>query len=621
MHESEISFIPLLIVVALGFLVPVALSPVRRFGIPVIVGEIVAGIVVGQSGLGLVETGRVLEVLSAFGFAYLMFLSGLEMDFSQIPQSRSLHGSSRIGRLVRNPFALGGLMFALTALCSVAAGFYLRHIGVVDGPWLMAMILSTTSLGVVAPVLKERGLLAERYGQTILVCALIADFVTVLLISSFVLFRSEGLSLEMFVVLILVMVFLIVYQLAARFREHVPAQNLMRMLSTATAQIQVRGSLAVALVFIALAESLGAENILGAFLAGVIISLLSGSHSSVLREKLDAIGYGFFIPVFFIMVGVQFDLPALLASGSGLQLVAVLVAIAIAVKLAGGMVFRLAYSWRQTLAASTLLSARLSLIIAVATIGREIGAITPALEAAIILVAIVTCLLSPMLFNRLLPPGPRPRDHILVAGAGADARALVARLRALELDVEAVALREAHAEDEAEGGSSSARLARLREAGINEAGIVVAMAEYDEDNQYVCRLARDIHSVHNVVAWVRDPAHNRRFLDAGAQVINPSTSKLLMLESLILSGEARTLSPDQALSQDVRVVKLRNRWLRDQKLRDLGLPDGVSVLRIERGGEVLIPGLDSSTRANDVFTLAGDAGLVDEVARRLARPW
>lgn len=621
MHESEISFIPLLIVVALGFLVPVALSPVRRFGIPVIVGEIVAGIIVGQSGLGLVESGRVLEVLSAFGFAYLMFLSGLEMDFSQIPQHRSLHGSSRIGRLVRNPFALGGLMFALTALCSVVAGFYLRHIGVVDSPWLMAMILSTTSLGVVAPVLKERGLLAERYGQTILVCALIADFVTVLLISTYVLFQSEGLSLEMFVVLVLVMVFLIVYQLAARFREHVPAQNLMRMLSTATAQIQVRGSLAVALVFIALAESLGAENILGAFLAGVIISLLSGSHSSVLREKLDAIGYGFFIPVFFIMVGVQFDLPALLASGSGLQLVAVLVAIAIAVKLAGGLVFRLAYSWRQTLAASTLLSARLSLIIAVATIGREIGAITPALEAAIILVAIVTCLLSPMLFNRLLPPGPRPRDHILVAGAGADARALVARLRALELDVEAVALREAHAEDEAAGGVSSARLARLRDAGINEAGIVVAMAEHDEDNQYVCRLARDIHSVHNVVAWVRDPAHNRRFLDAGAQVINPSTSKLLMLESLILSGEARTLSQDQALSQDVRVVKLRNRWLRDQKLRDLGLPDGVSVLRIERGGEVLIPGLDSSTRANDVFTLAGDAGLVDEVARRLARPW
>lgn len=621
MHESEISFVPLLVVVALGFLVPVALSPVRRFGIPVIVGEIVAGIIVGQSGLALVESGRVLEVLSAFGFAYLMFLSGLEMDFSQIPRQRSLQASSRLARLVRNPFALGGLMFALTALCSVVAGFYLRHLGVVDSPWLMAMILSTTSLGVVAPVLKERGLLAERYGQTILVCALIADFVTVLLISTYVLFQSEGLSLEMFVVLILVMVFLIAYQLAARFREHVPAQDLMRMLSTATSQIQVRGSLAVALVFIALAESLGAENILGAFLAGVIISLLSGSHSSVLREKLDAIGYGFFIPVFFIMVGVQFDLPALLAFGSGLQLVAVLVAIALAVKLIGGLVFRLAYSWRQTLAASTLLSARLSLIIAVATIGREIGAITPALEAAIILVAIVTCLLSPMLFNRLLPPGPRPRDHILVAGAGADARALVARLRALELDVEAVALREAHAEDEAKGHTSSARLARLREAGIDEAGIVVAMAEYDEDNQYVCRLARDIHSVHNVVAWVRDPAHNRRFLDVGAQVINPSTSKLLMLESLILSGEARTLSPDQALSQDVRVVKLRNRWLRDQKLRDIGLPDGVSVLRIERGGEVLIPGLDSNTRANDVFTLAGDAGLVDEVARRLARPW
>jgi len=624
MHDADLSFVPLLIVVALSFLVPVALSPIRRFGIPVIVGEIAAGMLVGQSGLDLVQSGAVLEVLSVFGFAYLMFLSGLEMDFSQLPQRRTLQASSRIQRLVRNPFTLGTLMFLVTGACSVVAGFYLQHLGVVDSPWLMALILSTTSLGVVAPVLKERGLLANRYGQSILVCALIADFVTILLISIYVMLRSEGLSLEIFLVLVLILSFLIAYQLAARFRQNAPAQKLMHFLSTATSQIRVRGSFAVALVFIALAESLGIENILGAFLAGVIISLLSGGQSSILREKLDAIGYGFFIPIFFIMVGVNFDLPALMASGSALQLVAVLTGIAFAVKLIGGLVFKLAYSWQETLAASTLLSARLSLIIAVATIGRQIGAISPALEAAIILVAIVTCLGAPVLFTRLVPLSPESRGHILVVGGGQDAKALVSRLKRLELDVAAVTdLPSEHEHDSADRPAAppKAMVKRLREAGIEEASAVVAMEEHDVDSLYVCRVARDIHAVRNIVAWVQDPRMNRRFVDAGARVINPSNSKLLILESFVLSGEATTLTQDEDLSQDVRVVKLRNRWLRDLRLREVGLPDGVSVLRIERAGEVIVPGMDSVSRANDMFTLAGDAELVDQAARRLARPW
>jgi len=318
MHEGELSFVPLLIVITLSFMAPVVLSPVRRFGIPVIVGEIAAGIVVGQSGLNLVGEGPVLEVLSVFGFAYLMFLSGLEMDFSQIPRLRKVDSLGALQRAARNPFAIGALMFVLTGLCSVAGGFYIQYLGLIDNPWLMALILSTTSLGVVAPVLKERGLLANRYGQSILVCALIADFVTILLISAYVILRSSGLTLELMLILLLILAFLAAYQLAARFRDNPPAQKLMQLLSTATSQIQVRGSIAVALVFIALAESLGIENILGAFLAGVIISLLTGRQSSILREKLDAIGYGFFIPVFFITVGIKFDLPALLDSGSAI---------------------------------------------------------------------------------------------------------------------------------------------------------------------------------------------------------------------------------------------------------------------------------------------------------------
>lgn len=626
MHDNELSFVPLLIVISLSFIAPVVLSPVRRFGIPVIVGEIAAGIVVGHSGLNLVAEDRVLEVLSVFGFAYLMFLSGLEMDFSQIQRLRKVDSLSALQRAARNPFAIGGLMFALTGLCSVAGGFYIAYLGLVDNPWLMALILSTTSLGVVAPVLKERGLLGNRYGQSVLVCALIADFVTILLISAYVILSSSGLTPELLLILLLILAFLAAYQLAARFRDNPPAQKLMRLLSTATSQIQVRGSIAVALVFIALAESLGIENILGAFLAGVIISLLTGRQSSVLRDKLDAIGYGFFIPVFFITVGIRFDLPALMASGSAIELVVLLTVIAYAVKFVAGLVFKLAYSWPETLAASTLLSARLSLIIAVATIGTQLGVITPALESGIILMAIVTCLLSPILFSRLIPVHSQTDAPILVIGADADAdaEALMRRLRHLGMTAVAVADMPA-AEDRGDNPPgdrpSQAIIQRLREAGISEAGAVVAMATSDADTLQICRIARNIHAVPNIVAWVQDARLNRRFIDMGVRVINPSNFKLMILESLVLSGHA--VMPVQQVEgdRDVRVIKLRNLWLRERPLRHMTLPDSVSVVRIERGGDVIFPGLDTIARANDIFTLTGDTKDVDLAARRLARPW
>lgn len=622
MHANELSFVPLLIVIALSFAVPVVLSPVRRFGIPVIVGEIIAGMLIGQSGFDLVQQEPVLEVLSVFGFAYLMFCSGLEMDFSQIP--RQPHGGLRsvggIRRAARNPFFLGTLMFLTTAACSLAAGWYVSQLGLIDNPWLMALILSTTSLGVVAPVLKERGMMESRYGQTLLVCALIADFATIMLISGYVLARRGGSGFEPMLVLLLILAFVVAWQLASRLGDHPPLQRLMHWVSSATSQIQVRGSLAIALIFIGLAETLGIEVILGAFLAGVIVSLLAGNRTSALKEKLEAIGYGFFIPVFFIMVGVRFDLPALLGSGPGLMLVALLVVIAFGTKLLGGLVFRLGYSWRETFAASTLLSARLSLIIAVATIGRQIGAIGPDLEAALILTAIITCLISPVVFARILPREKLEQPLTLVAGNGEDADALTMRLRRQTSSV-------AHVTDlpdapvwEITDSPPEALVASLHDAGVDQARAVVAMADSDADNLWICKIARHVHGVRDIVSWVHDPDLNPSFAAAEAQIINPSNFRVLLLESLLTTGQAK-LSADETrrAKRGTRVVKLRNFWLREQTLGAIALEPEVRVQSIERGDEVIFPGPDTVLHANDRITLAGKGEALSDVARRFSK--
>ncbi|WP_423821469.1 cation:proton antiporter [Salinisphaera sp. SPP-AMP-43] len=616
MASSHISFVPLLVVIALSFAVPVVLSPVRRIGIPVVVGEIIAGMLVGDSGLGLVTEDFVLKVLSVFGFAYLMFLSGLEIDFSGLSPRRGLRASHAWDRWRRNPIAIGCVSFILTALCSLLAGLYMQYAGWVAQPWLMALILSTTSLGVVAPVLKERGLISNAYGQALLVSALIADMVTILLVSGYAMLRA-GATSDLLLIMVLLLAFLAAYRLAARFRTHLPAQRLMQALSTATSQIRVRGSLALALVFIALAESLGIENILGAFLAGMIVSLLSGHESPVLREKLDAIGYGFFIPIFFIMVGVKFDLPALLSSNSPWATVGVLVAMAFLVKLVGALVFRLAFGWRETAGAATLLSARLSLIIAVSAIGVEIGVISPALNAAIILVAIISCLGAPIAFTRLAPPQYQTGRSILVVGHDREAARFAERLRQNGRDVVVV--------DQIPHGEHGAPPTRnrlsecLRAAGIEQADTVIAMADTDADNLQICRVARDVHALRTTLAWVRDPGLNADFRAAGVRVVNPAYAKMLLLEVMALGHGGLEADAQEGEEQELRVVKLQNPLLAKRELRRLGLGESVRVLRVERRGAMLEPEPSVLLDVNDTLTLSGERDDVDVAARWLAR--
>ncbi|MGD8475214.1 MAG: cation:proton antiporter, partial [Anaerolineae bacterium] len=218
MEESH-SFVPLLIVVLLGVLVPLLLSRLKRLRVPVVVGEILAGIIVGDSGLKLVGHDPILEVLSLLGFAYLMFLSGLEVDFDAVLPKSGFWGSSRRERL-SNPLTLGLLTFFMTLLLGLLAGWGLSLVDASDDPWLMALILSTTSLGLVMPVLKERDLTSRPYGQALLVAAVIADFATMLLVSVYVVLRTEGLSLDVLLVLLLFIAFVAAYRVVRLARRH-----------------------------------------------------------------------------------------------------------------------------------------------------------------------------------------------------------------------------------------------------------------------------------------------------------------------------------------------------------------------------------------------------------------
>ena len=400
MDEAR-SFAPLLVVVMLAFMVPLLLSSVReRLAIPIVVGEIVGGMIVGRSGFGWVLPDNVaLDLLKELGFVFLMFLSGMEIDFRSL--SRTDPHQLREPRC--SPLSLAVLNFGATLLLAGGFAWGLKWIGATTDPWMMGLILSTTALGVVLPVLKEAGLSQTLFGQTILLATVIADFVTMFLISVLVAVISRGLTAEILLVFLLFVAFFFATRFGSFLSRIGSLQRIIEELSHATAQIKVRAAFSTLLIFVVLAESLGIEIIVGAFLAGAIVALLRTPEDRELSSQLEAIGFGFFVPIFFIMVGVDFNLPALLSSTAALLSVPLLLFAAIAVKIIPALVFLLNHTWREALAAGILLCPRLSLIIAAAAIGTKLGVIDESVNAAIVLVAIVTVTASPLAFFRLFP--------------------------------------------------------------------------------------------------------------------------------------------------------------------------------------------------------------------------
>src|SRR5919112_1872208 len=246
MHEAH-SFAPLLIVVMLAFLVPLLLSSVRgRLAVPIVIGEIVAGMIVGGSGFGwVVPDDGALSLLKELGFVLLMFLSGMEIDFRSLRRADPHQGKQQ---LAWRPLPLAVLNFAITLLLAGVFAWGLKLIGATTDPWMMGLILSTTALGVVVPILKETGLSQTVFGQTILLATVIADFTTMFLISVLVAVISRGLTAEILLVFLLFVAFFFAARFGSFLSRIEPLQRIIKELSHATAQIKVRAAFSTLLV-------------------------------------------------------------------------------------------------------------------------------------------------------------------------------------------------------------------------------------------------------------------------------------------------------------------------------------------------------------------------------------
>ncbi|HSO97147.1 MAG TPA: cation:proton antiporter [Acidimicrobiia bacterium] len=384
-----LSFTSLLAVAAIALAAPLLVSLAPRLRMPAVVLEIVIGIIVGPSGLGWVRVDVPVNVLAIIGLSFLLFLAGLELNLM------ALRG--RVGRL------LGA--YGVSAVLALGGGAVVAMMDAENKPLFIAIVLASTSLGLVVPVLRDAGQTFTSYGQLVLAAGSIGEFGAILALAVFYSQSGAGLGSQLFlligfaVLVVGVAVGLTSIERSPRFAHALAAQG------ETSAQLGVRVAILVLSVFVALSTQLGFEAVLGAFVAGALLRVtdpeerLTNEH---LRSKLDAIGYGFLVPAFFVTSGLQFDLNALFREPTALLAVPLLVALFFVVRCLPAVLYRGVVGARRALAAGLLQATSLSVPVVAVRIGTQLHTIDSDTGAAIIAAGLLTVVIFPPLALMLI---------------------------------------------------------------------------------------------------------------------------------------------------------------------------------------------------------------------------
>ena len=392
----DISFTSVAVVAAISLIAPlgVAFSGLR---LPAIVVEILLGIAVGPQGLGWASNDEPVAVLSLIGLAFLLLLAGLEIDFTRLR-----------GRLLRLTAAGYALSFAL----AVVVGFVLKAGGLVRSPLLIAITLSATGLGVILPILKDAGTTSTSFGQVIVAGASIAEVGPIVLLSLFFSGESSGIGSKV-VLLVGFVVFVIAVGLAILgLQRSMRVSDVFLRLQDTTAEIRVRGAFLLLAVFVVLASRFGLEAILGAFLAGATLKLVDRDEAmthAFFHGKLEAIGFGVFVPFFFVSTGIKLDVASLFHSGSVPARVPLFLAALLVVRGIPALLYRpFAERGSQILAGGLLQATSLSIPVVAGQIGVDLGLIRPTNYVALVAAGLLSVIVFPLLALTFLRGRPAP---------------------------------------------------------------------------------------------------------------------------------------------------------------------------------------------------------------------
>ncbi|KKB41650.1 cation:proton antiporter [Bacillus thermotolerans] len=612
--EEHASLFSLVIVIVAAFLTPIILHRMKLNFIPVVIAEIIVGLVIGKSGFDIVSQDVWLETLSTLGFIFLMFLSGLEIDFTAFSNKKKETSRMLPGRKEPNAFMVATVVFTGILVLSFVLSYIFVLLGLIEDAFLMTLIISTISLGVVVPTLKEAHLMKTVIGQIILLVAVIADLVTMILLAIFVSIRSEG-GGNLWLLLVLFAAGVILYFIAKRFKN----KPLFETLSTGTVQIGTRAVFTLMIVLVALSEYVGAENILGAFLAGVLVSLLAPNHELV--RQLDSFGYGFLIPIFFVMVGVELDIWSMLSDRNMLILIPLLMIAFFISKALPMLYLRKWYDTKTVAASAFLLTSTLSLVIAAAKIAEQSGIITSQMSGLLILVAVITCLITPVIFKKLFPPHMKAERQLKVVFVGANQYTMPISKELKSSLYETVVYRKR--QNEASPSSHSAfdviELEELTEKFLEAEGVfaadIVVVATGDEQQNASLALAAKAKGVERVIAHVEREEVEKQMIEGEVETFSYFLSAKALLRAMIESPSIISILTNKETS--LYEIELMNEAYEGVMLRHFPFTGDVIFVRIFRGKDSIVPHGDTELHLHDRLIVTGSKEYVDELKREL----
>ncbi|WP_125711835.1 cation:proton antiporter [Companilactobacillus kedongensis] len=365
---------------------PLIMAKFRITRIPGTVAEIIMGIIIGKTGLDLIQPNETLTYLANLGVIMLIFLGGMEIDFSLFEKKPNEDGK-------KSPLGLAFGSFMSVLAMSIVLSLILYYTGLFNNIILSTILVSTIALGVIISLLTEVGLLKIEYGQTLLLISAMGEFIPLVALTIYSAIQQKN----YFSALLLPSIFIVAIILLRRFQR---VYTFFDKIDKATTQLDIRLAFFLIFTLVTVAEQIGAESILGAFLAGVVMKLLNPKPDT--QEKLSSMAYGFFVPIFFIVTGVNLNLRTMLKDQQALILIPIFFIAFILAKSIIFLVLRHRFGNKFSFAAAILMSTTITLVLPILQVGQNLKIITEAQNGAITLAAIITCIVCPMIFNKIL---------------------------------------------------------------------------------------------------------------------------------------------------------------------------------------------------------------------------
>ena len=618
-------FFPLLIVASIAWLTPILLSVFKLKKIPTVIIEIILGFIAAKFFFGNLDDTSflILDFLALFGFLFLMFLGGLEIDVDQIVASLPRRKLT-ISRFLKNPLLVGLTQFASAILLSYLASYALAQIIDIPNIWYFSLIMVTTSVAIVLPVLKDRGEIGSRFGQMIIIAAAVADILSIILFTFTAFVIKNGFHYKLLYIIALFILFFVFYKLINKIKVIPIFKKLSYQLSQAASQIRIRGSILIIFIFVVISQYIGKEVVLlGAFLSGLLLSSMLHRERSLMLIKLDGMGFGFFIPFFFIMVGANFDPRALAEFDESLIGFLVFLLISLfAIKVIPGLLWLRLFGIRKAISGGFLISSRLSLIIAASAIGLELGVITSGINSSIIIMAVITCFVSPIVYNWMSPGNIKEGNKTIIVGGSSTAVLLAHRLhlhgkKVIIIEQEKERFRDI--EDKGvtviHGNACDENI--FDQIHLTHDNYVVIETGNDEQNLKISKMLRNEYQHENIISRISKFSLDQKFKQLGIETIDVTQILATAIENLIIRPTTYHALVESFENFSVEEIQLTNKSIDGLQIKEIPFHRSAILMMVRRENSFFIPHGDTYLKTGDILLIFGTNTAFDETRKLL----